>query len=998
MVKSNATISEQQMEGLENALGFYPYGDENLVDISDNGDFMVPQDFRIHLLEKVAEGQVTVGDVIHARALKRLEDHATNELEHTLLYNYQQDVVRNIKSFLQYPEYDEQDRPIRHGYVKLPTATGKTAIFAHTVQEITNHIAGEQERLKTLVLVPGRDLVGQTVGTPDVSEEGEEAEEMARGFARFAPDLTVTEYHGGKKDLSGDVVVMTYQSMHRAVREGRFDSEMFDVVIGDEIHRGLGAATKQSLTAVIRDKLTVGFSATTEYGRDKKVKDILPAEIYRLELREAVDKGYLAPVRAVAITTKDILKATGRGEFKDEELAKLITSEWRNNTAINIASEFVAEGQQGIITCLPGENVRHARDIANRLSKENVVDAKTGKIRNIVAQVVHGEMDIKERRDIYRRYEAGQIDVLTAVDLLNEGWDSVQAKFLINLRPTTSQVLGTQRLGRILRPTEDGQIATVVEFIDNIEKPGDGLFTFYHAMGEKEVTQGKVLGGPTRPGGNPEDPLATPELPDDLKRLVARMSHQVLDERVFGLIKEADETVINIKQMAEKFGCSDTLIYQLVNKFGMKLSFYKFPNGSVGRAFAVEDQQTFEDAYNNRHSTILETDQPVKSLLKLARELGLKTTKSLQKILDENGIEYGMYALPNNQPALCIKDEDEQVVLKLPEFNVSEATEDDMTLNIFAREIGLDRKTITAMAEELGFEIKQRVFKGKRIKSLSSSERRLIIENLDPIAPEGAMSLEQYIKQNKTSAITIIEILSNSGLEIDRYRFRGQGNRTYRAIGLTQEHQNIVREMLAKKQESRIVTDEDPEVISIARFARENGVGQRTVEGMLNDLGIAPTKHIFDNHMLADGLNREQRSVLLSQPLFQVEKAPDGVMSINQFVRQYSSSHRSVREIAEKLGIELKRYRFSKRTVEGLTTEEQTYIIEAGHLGAESAPEGYVSVRQFASKSTSKIKRILEFVEDEGIVLPFYRFGARTSQAISPELQQRLIAELGLTF
>lgn len=113
--------------------------------------------------------------------------------------------------------------------------------------------------------------------------------------------------------MSGDVVVMTYQSLNVAVQNSRFNASDFGVIVGDEIHRALGPTTRQSIGRVMDGKIAIGFSATTEYAPNKAVRDLMPTEIYRLELRDAVERGYLAPIRAIAIVTNDKLFASGVG-------------------------------------------------------------------------------------------------------------------------------------------------------------------------------------------------------------------------------------------------------------------------------------------------------------------------------------------------------------------------------------------------------------------------------------------------------------------------------------------------------------------------------------------------------------------------------------------------------------------------------------------------------------------------------------------------------------
>ena len=85
----------------------------------------------------------------------------------------------------------------------------------------------------------------------------------------------------------------------------------------------------------------------------------------------------------------------------------------------------------------------------------------------IKAESVSGGMDNAKRKKVLKDYEYGNVDVLCACDLLNEGWDSPNTQVLFMARPTMSKTLYTQQLGRGMRISEGKDHLMVFDFIDN---------------------------------------------------------------------------------------------------------------------------------------------------------------------------------------------------------------------------------------------------------------------------------------------------------------------------------------------------------------------------------------------------------------------------------------------------------------------------------------------------------------------------------------------------
>ena len=89
------------------------------------------------------------------------------------------------------------------------------------------------------------------------------------------------------------------------------------------------------------------------------------------------------------------------------------------------------------------------------------------KENDINAEAVSGKMDNSKRKKVLENYETGNVDVLCACDLLNEGWDSPNTEVLFMTRPTMSKTLYMQQLGRGMRLAEGKNHLMVFDFIDN---------------------------------------------------------------------------------------------------------------------------------------------------------------------------------------------------------------------------------------------------------------------------------------------------------------------------------------------------------------------------------------------------------------------------------------------------------------------------------------------------------------------------------------------------
>jgi len=358
-------------------------------------------------------------------AMNSLDEYVYNhhdDPENVTLREHQIPVFEAIRNFF--------EQGGSKGYLKLPTGSGKTVIFTELIEAMN---------VKTLVVVPRKVLLQQTVDK----------------MSEFAEDLDVGVVYGKAKQYGRQVTVITYDSFVASVQSGAIDPKEYDLLVLDEVHRGL-SEKRQATIQRFSHALQVGFTATPVFSAKKATEQILPTCISEMSIREAVEKGMLCSfVSGVIQTSVDLsgVKEGSNGEYQEHELAMAVDIESRNRAAVDVYKE-VGNGDKSVVYCV---GVSHSEHVAERFRKEG-----------IPAVMVSGKTPEGELKEILKKFASGEIKVLCNADLLIEGFDDEDVRVCINLRPTRSQVVSEQRGGRVLRLSKKNpnKIALIVDFLD----------------------------------------------------------------------------------------------------------------------------------------------------------------------------------------------------------------------------------------------------------------------------------------------------------------------------------------------------------------------------------------------------------------------------------------------------------------------------------------------------------------------------------------------------
>lgn len=270
-------------------------------------------------------------------------------------------------------------------------------------------------------------------------------------FRNLWDTVSVGKFADSIKDTDSHVICGSIQSV--ALNLELFQDNDFDYIIIDEAHHASADTYKKILT-YFKPKFTLGLTATPERTDNTDILEIFKNTAHKLDIQTAVEIGALVPVRCIRIHTNiDMTKVRFNSvQYNIRDLDDKIFVPERNKLIVDTWLSYV-RNKRIVVFCA---SVKHAEQIAKLFQNAG-----------ITALAVSGSMKTSERNEQLAKFANGDIKVLCACDLLNEGWDCPQTEVLFMARPTMSKVLYTQQLGRGMRNCDGKDHLMVFDFVDN---------------------------------------------------------------------------------------------------------------------------------------------------------------------------------------------------------------------------------------------------------------------------------------------------------------------------------------------------------------------------------------------------------------------------------------------------------------------------------------------------------------------------------------------------
>ena len=273
--------------------------------------------------------------------------------------------------------------------------------------------------------------LGKTVTFANIPRHGErmlilshreELVEQPRKYFNCSYGIERAQQHSHGEE----VVSASIQTLARRLSD--FDPEDFRLIICDEAHHA-AASTYRKIFDYFRPEKLIGFTATPNRGDKVRLDTVFSKIIFQRDLCWGVKNGYLCDIhcRRVDIGFDITAVHTRRGDYAPGELDQAM-----DGTADAIAQAYrdMAVGA----TLIFAVSVHQAEEIAKRIQGAVVVTGET-----------------KNRSAIIDAFTAGEIPCIVNCMVFTEGTDIPRVETVIVARPTQSESLYAQMVGRGLR-------------------------------------------------------------------------------------------------------------------------------------------------------------------------------------------------------------------------------------------------------------------------------------------------------------------------------------------------------------------------------------------------------------------------------------------------------------------------------------------------------------------------------------------------------------------
>ena len=316
--------------------------------------------------------------------------------------------------------------------ISLPTGVGKTLIVG---------LVAEALRERTLVLAHRDELLHQAKSKIKLVYPDADI-----GFLKASE-------HGG---LNSQICIASIQTAVRHTEELALRG--YKLLICDEAHHAPSKSYKKVFDACAfmsgqADKLLLGVTATAYRGDSTGLDEVFQEIVFERSILTMMKAGYLCDVRCLEVNTGEDISCVHlrTGDFAVNELAQVIDIPERNALVADTYLEY-GEGRRGVVF---GVKVEHALHLAEAFRE-----------RGVACEAVYGDMPDEQRRDVLQRYADHELQILTNVGVLTEGWDVPDTDIIMMARPTKSRGLYVQCVGRGLRIAPNKKDCLLIDFVD----------------------------------------------------------------------------------------------------------------------------------------------------------------------------------------------------------------------------------------------------------------------------------------------------------------------------------------------------------------------------------------------------------------------------------------------------------------------------------------------------------------------------------------------------
>ena len=305
---------------------------------------------------------------------------------------------------------------------------------------------------------------------------------MAGGLRRLGGDEeAIRDLPEADDEHPGRVVYTTLQTFKRRLDEGLFDKGVPQIVVWDECHWGYSGKTGKALLEWAAEVAIPVLGLT---GTPKNPGAFTLA--CRHTFKDLMESGHLAqpeilPPRRTGVSWEPT-KWNKDSDFTDASLRQLSTNDHRNRQIVQEYRDNAGcYGKTLVFAC----NIEHAELLAQLLAEAGV-DARP----------VHSRRSREWNERAIRQFASAspEVSVLVNVAKMTTGVDIPDIRTIFLCRPTSSDILFAQMVGRGARRFKGKELFNIVEFTDDMvqfEHVWSASTFFGTELGRSSATNGR---------------------------------------------------------------------------------------------------------------------------------------------------------------------------------------------------------------------------------------------------------------------------------------------------------------------------------------------------------------------------------------------------------------------------------------------------------------------------------------------------------------------------
>lgn len=285
-------------------------------------------------------------------------------------------------------------------------------------------------------------------------------DELVRQPQKYFEDATYGVEKADEHSNGEEIVSASVQSLSKDSRLKRYNVNDFDTIIIDEAHHAAAESYKKIIRYFSGANRVIGVTATPKRGDNIRLTDVFTDIVFSKDLRWGIENGYLSNIRCQEVSANYTLKGVKKAgdDFSIRDLNKIMNDE----TIVTTAKAYME---------LCHKKERHVLMYAVSIQQCKILLETIRKMlpndQHDTIQMLTGSTEKDERMKTLTNFNNGSVKCIINCMVLTEGTDLPVCDTIVNVRPTCSDSLYQQMVGRGTRLYKGKEYCLVIDIVPN---------------------------------------------------------------------------------------------------------------------------------------------------------------------------------------------------------------------------------------------------------------------------------------------------------------------------------------------------------------------------------------------------------------------------------------------------------------------------------------------------------------------------------------------------